>query len=276
MARKLKNIKAKAHPPHYMMHKYWGRKPHNVVCEYIKNYSNEGEVVLDPFMGSGVVVIEALKNSREAYGVDLNPLSIFITQNTVLNINLDNFDRAFENIYSKVHNNFKNLYQTRCPDCNSISIFLNSVYDHEEIIRIKGLCEDCGIFRKNADESDLKILKKAENLFKKHDKEGLLDYPKDKILQYVKRSKRTHIDQLFTSRALLILSNIREEILKEKDTIRIYNLHLESLRIKPNEENFGEKNSEKLLNRISASFKKQVYQTELFLEHEQNWNGKIN
>ena len=201
-----------------MMHKYWGRKPHNVVSEYIKNYSNEGEVVLDPFMGSGVVVIEALKNSREAYGVDLNPLSIFITQNTVLNINLDNFDRAFENIYSKVHNKFKNLYQTRCPDCNSISIFLNSVYDHEEIIRIKGLCEDCGVFRKNADESDLKILKRAENLFKKHNKEGLLDYPKDKILQYVKRSKRTHIDQLFTSRALLILSNIREEILKEKNT----------------------------------------------------------
>ena len=37
MAKKLKNIPAKAHPAHYMMHKYWGRKSHNVISEYIKN-----------------------------------------------------------------------------------------------------------------------------------------------------------------------------------------------------------------------------------------------
>ncbi|MFQ6062383.1 MAG: DNA methyltransferase, partial [Methanosarcinales archaeon] len=33
------------------MHKYWARKPHNVVAEYIKKYSEEGEIVLDPFCG---------------------------------------------------------------------------------------------------------------------------------------------------------------------------------------------------------------------------------
>ena len=64
------------------------------------------------------------------------------------------------------------------------------------------------------------------------------------------------------------------DIIKEKDTIRIYNLHLESLKIKPYEENFGEENSEKLLKRVSSSFKKQADQTKLFLEHQQNWTGK--
>ena len=77
MAKKLKNIPAKAHPAHYM-HKYWGRKPHNVVSDYIKNYTNEGDTVLDPFMGSGVTIIESVKISRFAVGIDLNPLSIFI------------------------------------------------------------------------------------------------------------------------------------------------------------------------------------------------------
>ena len=46
------------------------------------------------------------------------------------------------------------------------------------------------------------------------------------------------------------------DILKEKDTIRIYNLHLESLKIKPYEENFGEKDSKKLIDRLSLSFQK--------------------
>ncbi|QNM86182.1 endonuclease/exonuclease/phosphatase family protein [Polaribacter pectinis] len=64
------------------------------------------------------------------------------------------------------------------------------------------------------------------------------------------------------------------DIVKEKDTIRVYNLHLESLRIKPNEENFGEENSEKLIKRVSNSFKKQADQLELFLAHEKQWKGK--
>ncbi|WP_439127359.1 endonuclease/exonuclease/phosphatase family protein [Polaribacter sp.] len=64
------------------------------------------------------------------------------------------------------------------------------------------------------------------------------------------------------------------DILKQKDTIRIYNAHFESLRIKPNEDNFGESDSEKLLKRVSNAFKKQALQTELFLKHEQSWKGK--
>ncbi|MFQ3181277.1 MAG: vancomycin resistance protein VanJ [Polaribacter sp.] len=64
------------------------------------------------------------------------------------------------------------------------------------------------------------------------------------------------------------------DILKEKDTIRIYNVHFESLRIKPNEENFGQESSEKLIKRVSRSFKKQATQTALFLNHEQQWKGK--
>ncbi|WP_298766475.1 endonuclease/exonuclease/phosphatase family protein [uncultured Polaribacter sp.] len=64
------------------------------------------------------------------------------------------------------------------------------------------------------------------------------------------------------------------DVLKDKDTIRIYNVHFESLRIKPNEENFGESNSEKLLARVGNSFKEQVKQTELFLAHEKKWKGK--
>ena len=64
------------------------------------------------------------------------------------------------------------------------------------------------------------------------------------------------------------------DILKEKDTIRIYNTHFESLRIKPNQENFGEKNSGKLIQRVSQSFKKQALQAEVFLKHEKKWTGK--
>ena len=64
------------------------------------------------------------------------------------------------------------------------------------------------------------------------------------------------------------------DILKEKDTVRVYNIHLESLKINPNKEYFGEETSEKLFGRLQSTFKKQAVQTEQFLVHEANWKGK--
>lgn len=64
------------------------------------------------------------------------------------------------------------------------------------------------------------------------------------------------------------------DILKNKDTVRVYNIHLESLKINPNKEYFGEETSEKLFGRLQSTFKKQAVQTAQFLAHEANWKGK--
>ncbi|CAM1352791.1 endonuclease/exonuclease/phosphatase family protein [Tenacibaculum insulae] len=64
------------------------------------------------------------------------------------------------------------------------------------------------------------------------------------------------------------------DILKNKDTIRVYNVHLESLKLNPKKENFGEKDSERLFKRLANGFEKQVNQTELILQHESSWKGK--
>ncbi|CAL2091567.1 endonuclease/exonuclease/phosphatase family protein [Tenacibaculum sp. 190524A05c] len=64
------------------------------------------------------------------------------------------------------------------------------------------------------------------------------------------------------------------DILKGKDTVRVYNIHLQSLKLNPQKENFGEANSEKLVDRLKTGFKKQASQVESFLAHEKNWKGK--
>jgi len=77
-------VVAKTHPPLYLMHKFWARKPHNVVSRYIEYYTNPGDVVLDPFMGSGVTVVEASRLGRKAIGNDLNPVACFIARMTLV------------------------------------------------------------------------------------------------------------------------------------------------------------------------------------------------
>lgn len=64
---------------HYGVHPYFTRRPANVVREYIRRYSREGDLVLDPFGGTGVTAIEAYLMGRNAIQNDLNPFANFLS-----------------------------------------------------------------------------------------------------------------------------------------------------------------------------------------------------
>src|SRR5262245_37585312 len=49
------------------------------VREVIRHYSQPGDVILDPFMGGGTAIVEALALGRKAIGVDLNSLAHFVS-----------------------------------------------------------------------------------------------------------------------------------------------------------------------------------------------------
>jgi len=65
------------------------------------------------------------------------------------------------------------------------------------------------------------------------------------------------------------------DIVKGNDTIRIYNIHLESMRIDAKTQNFNEEESERLLKRVAKTFKMQQSQTELFLQHKNQCKYKV-
>jgi len=43
-------------------------------------FSRPGDTILDPFMGGGTTIVEALSLGRKAIGVDINPLAVFISR----------------------------------------------------------------------------------------------------------------------------------------------------------------------------------------------------
>ncbi len=68
---------------------------------------------------------------------------------------------------------------------------------------------------------------------------------------------------------------IYADIVKGNDTIRIYNIHLESLHIDTNVESLKKEDSERLFKRVSKTFKMQQFQTELFMAHKKQCNYKM-
>ncbi|MDO6598123.1 endonuclease/exonuclease/phosphatase family protein [Oceanihabitans sp. 2_MG-2023] len=65
------------------------------------------------------------------------------------------------------------------------------------------------------------------------------------------------------------------DIVKEKDTIRVYNVHLQSLKIDTKVETISQEDSERLVRRIGKSFEMQQTQTELFLKHKKQCKYKV-
>ena len=96
-------VKSLAHTAPYKIHKYFARRPWNVFSEIIKSFSNENEIVLDPFCGGGVTLYEGLKLNRKVVGYDLNPLSVFVVNNMVVKgDNIKHLFGSFKSIIEKL------------------------------------------------------------------------------------------------------------------------------------------------------------------------------
>jgi 16S rRNA G966 N2-methylase RsmD len=110
-------VVAKPHTPVYKMHRYFARRPWSVFRELIEHYSNPGSIILDPFCGGGVTVVEGLRLGRKVIGVDINPLATFVTRVEATDVDLNELQEAFEEVEAACRKDIETLYLTTCPKC---------------------------------------------------------------------------------------------------------------------------------------------------------------
>jgi hypothetical protein len=95
----IKELQKQSANRHYGVHGgYFTKQVWNVVQAYIENFTKPRDVVLDPFGGSGVTVVEALLLNRKAIHVDINPLSIFLVKNLVSPVNIVKLADAYRKV----------------------------------------------------------------------------------------------------------------------------------------------------------------------------------
>ena len=59
-------------------------KPVELMGRAILNSSNEGDIVLDPFLGSGSTMVAAEKNRRKCYGIEIDPVYVDVIIRRIL------------------------------------------------------------------------------------------------------------------------------------------------------------------------------------------------
>lgn len=209
-----KEIKAKTYKGIYAMHKYWAKKPFNVISEYINHFTNEGEVVFDPFCGSGVVITESLMNNRKAIANDLNPVSTFITEKTTKPIDLKQLDLEFKKLKNDVKPQIDELYKIHCPECGEEIIVTHSIWKGETPKTMWFDCKKC---------NKKQILPVSEEYISKMNEVNSRDiphwYPQNKMFENsrINVKKDQKVSDLFTHRNLLAASIIFNRIEKIED-----------------------------------------------------------
>ena len=112
----------------YNMHTYWSKKPHDAIRQYIRHYTEPGDLVLDPFCGSGGTALAALMEGRKAIAIDRSPAATFITKNYCTPVDVDELKEAFEELKERVKPELHWLYETRCDRCGGKATTAYTVY----------------------------------------------------------------------------------------------------------------------------------------------------
>lgn len=137
-------MRAATFPPRYRIHKYWGKKPGNVVAAYIERFSEPGALVLDLFAGSGIVLAESLIAGRRGVAADLNPIAGLITRVTVEGADPAGFAAEAARIQDAGRALRRELFGERCARCEATGDIVSTAFDGVDPVRITLDCARCG------------------------------------------------------------------------------------------------------------------------------------
>lgn len=122
-----------SHPPEARIHKWEARKDLGVVSAWIEAATRPGDLVVDPFMGSGTAPLAAARLGRRAIGFDLNPLAVILARLVAAPPDPAVVAAAFERIQRRIRSqregfSFSDLYRTTCPRCDREAELAHAVW----------------------------------------------------------------------------------------------------------------------------------------------------
>jgi len=68
----------------------------------IEEYGKDSRIVLDPFCGSGTVLVESMLHCINSYGIDINPLAILLSKVKTTPIEPKRLSEEFERVQNKI------------------------------------------------------------------------------------------------------------------------------------------------------------------------------
>jgi len=85
------------------VHAFAAKFPPQLPRTFIRGLTNPGDVVLDPMMGSGTTVVEALLEGRQGIGLDIDPLALRLGRVKTMPLDTDNLRNVGNKVISRAN-----------------------------------------------------------------------------------------------------------------------------------------------------------------------------
>lgn len=112
-----RHVDAGKNTPVYNAHSYHTKVPYQGIMPYIEHYTAPGDLVLDPFGGSGMTGVAAMLTGRDAVLNDLSPAAVHIARNYTTPCDPAAFDDAARDLLVSLAAYQETLYGTTCGAC---------------------------------------------------------------------------------------------------------------------------------------------------------------
>jgi len=112
----------------YDAHTYHTKVPPQGIELLIDYYTRPGDVVLDPFCGSGMTGVAAISKGRKALLCDVSPAAAFIAFNLATPIDAARYLEAIRSMLESTRDLEKKLYATHCRTCGKLVPMLYMVW----------------------------------------------------------------------------------------------------------------------------------------------------
>lgn len=103
----------------FSLHKYWSKKGHEAIRQYLTYFTSPGDLVLDPFCGSGGLPAVAAQMGRHSIGIDISPAATLITAGYSIPADSEAILDALGMIKRQVSEVVDAAYHTDCDSCGS-------------------------------------------------------------------------------------------------------------------------------------------------------------
>lgn len=112
----------------YNAHTYHTKVPPEVIEQFVLQFTKPGDLVLDPFAGSGMTGVAALKHGRRVVLIDLSPFATFLCYNHCTPLNVLSFRQAVDEVYARVSADMAWLYETPCRRCGQKAVIKKMIW----------------------------------------------------------------------------------------------------------------------------------------------------
>ena len=121
-------VAVKRSDPVYMAHAYLTKVPVAGIVPFIEAFTSEGEVVLDPFAGSGMTGVAALMTGRRARLFDVSVLGRHIGTNYVNQVSDEHLRKRADEVIDQASTRVGQVYSVKCGLCGDNSEIAKTVW----------------------------------------------------------------------------------------------------------------------------------------------------